>query len=146
MSIRTRVNLGVHWADARVVNISSRGMLLHCAGPLPIGAKVEIRQGEHAVSARVVWRQGQRSGLQCHSGIAISEWLAACEAPLSERREQRPRPSTRLSGAERSQVIARKLEFLAVMVIALAISGSVAALAATAILKPIAAIQAALGN
>jgi len=147
VSIRTRVSLGPHWADGKVLNISTRGMLIHCAKPLPLGATVQIRQGSQSVSAEVVWREGDRSGVQCQSGIAISEWLAACEAsPVKQRVEKRPKTSVRLPAEESSRLIARQLEYVAVMAVALAISLSVTALAASALVAPFHAVEAALGN
>lgn len=147
VSIRTRVNLGPHWVDGKVLNISSRGMLLHSKRPLPIGAKVHIRQGSQAVAARVVWREGQRSGLECQAGIAINEWLAACEAPPpAERREARRAAPSLARREEGSRLVARRIEHIAVMAIALAISVSVTALAASALIEPFHAVEAALGR
>ena len=67
--LRRRVLLPVHirtsagWGQACILNVSSRGLLIYASGLAPTDDRVELRQGNHAIVARVVWRKGQRLGL-----------------------------------------------------------------------------------
>ena len=75
VSIYARVRTGEDWGDCRILNISTRGMLLQYSRPLSIGGRIEIRQQGKMVPARVVWCQGMRAGLSAEQPIAIYDWL-----------------------------------------------------------------------
>src|SRR5690348_5809364 len=66
------------WSDASILNVSSRGLQIHTTRPLQQGSWVEVRRGDLAISAQVVWRNGARAGLRSDGRIPV-EALAAGE-------------------------------------------------------------------
>lgn len=149
VSIRARVRSSDGWADGHIVNISSRGMMLHFSRPLAIGSKLEIRNEGRFVPVTVVWREGTRVGLAAQHRIAVADWIEASgeQAPAARpadpaRRVER-RKSMRRDGESRE--LGRKLEYVAVTGFAAAIAMTAAGAAATALLEPLTAAARALG-
>ena len=151
VSIAARIKTGANWADGRILNISSRGMLLHHSRPITIGSQIEVRNDGRAVNATVVWREGFRAGLNCAQRIDLGDWIAAWDeecgasggsASVAGTVDRRALPRTH----EQSRELARKLEFIAIAFIAVLIAVSVASLAASVLFRPFAAISAVLGN
>lgn len=145
-----RLRSGVQWSDTCILNISSRGLMIHSGRAAPKGSTVELRRGEHVIVARVVWRDGARVGLRSDDRLPVEEImslsqckslrLVATDGARVERRK-RPRPS---SGD--SRLWGRAFEFVGVGVIALALALGVWAMAQQAFVAPLAQIEAALGS
>jgi len=145
-----RLRTGVQWSDTCILNISSRGLMIHSGKPAPKGSLVELRRGEHVIIARIAWRDGARVGLCAEDRVPIEEImsvgqsqafrLAASDGSLVERRKQ-PRPASldaRLRG--------RALEFLAAGAIAASLAGGAWATTEQAFARPLAEVSAALGS
>src|SRR5688500_3432601 len=62
--VKARIKSSDGWRDASILNVSSRGLMIHsscCSNP---GGEVELRGGDQIIRARVVWRKGDRAGLR----------------------------------------------------------------------------------
>ena len=85
--LRRRVLLPVHirtsagWGQACILNVSSRGLLIYASGLAPTDDRVELRQGNHAIVARVVWRKGQRLGLATDEKLPVDDIVTLGVSP-----------------------------------------------------------------
>jgi len=144
-----RVRTGAQWSDACILNISSRGLMIQSGRAGPEGSVLELRRGNHVITARVVWRNGPRVGLQSDERLPVEEILSlckshtlqlvACEGALVDRRK-RPR-----SGAD-SRVIGRSIEFAGIAVIAATLALGAWAMADRAFAKPLTTVEKAFGD
>ena len=145
-----RLRAGAQWSDTCILNISSRGLLIHSGSPAPKGSKVELRRGDHVIIARVMWRDGARVGLQAEEQLPIAEimslghsgtlWLTAAETPPAERR-RRPR-----SSATDARLRGRAMEFVAVGTITVSLALSAWVMAEQALVRPMALVANALAK
>jgi len=71
-----RLRTGVQWSDTCILNISSRGLMIHSGKPAPKGSLVELRRGEHVIIARIAWRDGARVGLCAEDRVPIEEIMS----------------------------------------------------------------------
>jgi len=144
-----RLRDGVQWADACILNVSSRGLMIRSARAGPLGSLVELRRGEHVIIARVVWREGARLGLRSEDRVPVEEimslsgsqalQLVADHGSLVERRRYRlPAAESRLKG--------RIIEYAAVVAIGVALAGGAWTMARQALVRPFADASAALGD
>ena len=77
--VKARIKSNDGWRDAAILNVSSRGLMIHSScGPDP-GRPVEIRSGEQAIRARVVWRKGQRLGLRSETTLPVMDLVGLSE-------------------------------------------------------------------
>src|SRR3954469_20277596 len=76
-----RIRTESGWGDACILNISSRGLLIHSGQAPAEGSTVELRHGVHAVTARVVWSDGPRVGLCANGRLPIEQFLLLSESP-----------------------------------------------------------------
>src|SRR5215213_9934355 len=74
--VPARVRAGAQWSDACILNISSRGLLIHSLRPAPIGSTVQIVRGDHLIVARVMWSDAGRSGLRSDERLPVDEILS----------------------------------------------------------------------
>jgi hypothetical protein len=145
-----RVRNGAHWDDACILNVSSRGLMIHSARAGAEGSLVELRRGDHVIIARIVWREGARAGLQSDDRVPIEEivsldgarslQLVASKGDLIERRRY-----CRRSGDE-FRLRGRLMEFAAVVIIVIALAGGIWSIAKQALARPLAEVSAALGG
>ena len=146
----TRMRLGSVWSDACILNISSRGLMIRAARPIPQGSLVELRRGSHVIVARVVWRDGAKAGLQSEDKLPLDDILTLGQAdaiqvtagprpPGVERRRQ-PRRH------DESRLRSRALEFASVTLIAASLVGGALLMVEQAFSRPLAYVQAALGH
>jgi len=144
-----RLRNGAQWSDACILNVSSRGLMIQSTLAGPEGSLMELRRGEHIISARVVWREGSRAGLQSEQRVPVEEimslsgsqalQLVASEGALIERRKQ-PR-----AASFNSRLLGRALEFAAVIAIALVLAAGIWSTAEQAFARPLKQASAALG-
>ena len=73
MVLPARMRHGAAWSDACILNVSSRGLLIHTSRQAPMGSEIELRRGEHVILARVVWRDGAKVGLRADDRVPIEE-------------------------------------------------------------------------
>lgn len=144
-----RLRAGAQWSDTCILNISSRGLLIHSARAAPEGSTIELRRGDHVIVARVMWRDGARVGLQSDERLPVEQimslgqsqalQLTATNGAMPERRQQ-PRPmviDARLRG--------RSMQFISVGVIVASMALTIWSMAGEALARPMAAVAAALG-
>lgn len=147
--VPARVRTVAGWADACILNVSSRGLLIHSKGPAQTGSVIELRHGPYAIVARVAWRDGSRFGLSAEDRVPVDEILTLSQSPslqltaghppgAERRRQPRSHEDSRLAG--------RAFEFASLAVIAVSLSAGVLLMVLDAFAAPLAAVQAALGR
>lgn len=153
--LRTRVVLPARirsdsgWSDACILNLSSRGLLINSGGPAAEGSVVELRHGDHVIVARVIWREGSRTGLRTQDRVPVEDivtgkqaqavQLTAPQWPAADRRKQ---PRTH----EQSRMRSRALEFAGVAVTGGFLAAAVLSMVEQAFARPLATVQSALGG
>jgi PilZ domain len=144
--VPARLRHGSSWTDACILNISSRGLLIHTGRPLSRGAEVEIRRGEHVIVARVVWRDGGRAGLRADERVPVEDIVTLGRSPslqlTAATGERRKHPR----GQEGSRDRARMIEFAGVVAIAAALAVAGLMMVQAAFARPLAVAGAALGQ
>ena len=146
----TRLRLGAAWSDACILNISSRGLMIRAARPIPQGSLVELRRGSHVIVARVVWRDGAKAGLQSDDKLPVDDILTLSQAGAIQVTAG-PRPAgverrTQPRGHDHSRLRSRALEFASVTLIAASLVGGAVLMVEQAFSRPLASVQAALGR
>ena len=144
-----RLRHGSSWSDACILNISSRGLMIHTGRPVAQGTEVEICRGDHVIVARVVWRDGSRAGLQADDRLPVEEILSLSQAPALQLTAgsnlvERRRTPRRTHDANRLR--ARFAEFASVGVIAASLAITLFGIVQQALATPMNAIRAALGG
>lgn len=118
--IQARMRRDGAWADVRIRNISSRGLLIQSDTPPPRGTYVEIFRARHTIVARVVWSKDRQFGIQTQDrldvGAIIADPAQTPSAPIAPSKDRRadPRQLTAAHVAERlerSRRISAVLEF-----------------------------------
>jgi hypothetical protein len=142
-----RMRTSAGWSDACILNVSSRGALIHAKRPITQGSVVELRHGDHVIVGRVVWREGAKAGLQSEDRLPIEQILSlssSAELRISgapvRHGERRRRPRSH----EQSRMRSRSVEFASVVIIAVALSSAAFALMDEAFAAPLARVSAAL--
>jgi len=74
--LQARMQSGSGWDDARILNVSSRGLMIHSPASLQPGSYVEIRRGGQEIVARVVWRRDNRMGLMARERIHVAQLIS----------------------------------------------------------------------
>ena len=144
-----RLRAGAQWSDTCILNISSRGLLIHSARAAPEGSIIELRRGDHVIVARVMWREVARVGLQADERLPVEQIMslgqsqalqltASSGAAVERRKQPRAEVDARLRG--------RAMEFASVLVIAASMALTIWSMASEALARPMAAVSAALGG
>jgi hypothetical protein len=143
-----RLRSGAQWSDVCILNISSRGLMIHSARVSAKGSMVELRRGEHVIVARVMWREGARAGLHSDERLPI-EKLATLGQPqplrvasedgkfVERRKRPRPQDDARLRG--------RAMEFIGVGAIGVTLALGAWTIASEAFARPLETVRNALG-
>jgi len=137
------------WSDACILNISSRGLMIHVGRGAPQADMVELRRGEHVIVARVVWRDGSRAGLHSDDRLPVEEILSLSQAPALQLTAARPFVERRRQPRrehERSRWRARWFEFAGVAVVGASFAATLFSMIESALAKPMDAVRAALGG
>ncbi|MFL6725641.1 MAG: PilZ domain-containing protein [Sphingomicrobium sp.] len=148
--IPARLRVGAQWSDACILNVSSRGLMVHSGNAGPKDSLVELRRGEHVIIARVVWRDGGRVGLRCDNRLPVEEIMSVSQsqslrlvasdgALIGDRAKDR---QSALDPALRR----RAVEFMGVAAIALCLAIGVWAMVEQVLPGPLAEIDAALAS
>ena len=141
-----RLRHGSSWSDACILNVSSRGLMIHTGRPISNGTTVEIRRGNYVIVAQVVWRDGGRAGLRAEERVPIEELIALGQsssfqltAAMGDRRKHaRPEEGRRLQDRAR--------ELAGVILIAAVLASAAMSMIGTAFTRTLAATSAALGQ
>jgi PilZ domain-containing protein len=149
--IPARLHDGVQWNDARILNISSRGLLVHCPRPVSHESVVELRRGDHVIVARVVWREGTRAGLRVDDRLPVEQIMSQSQsqslqitAPPDAFVEERRKQSRAVAADARLR--GRAMEFVSIGVIGTSLAVAVWSMVQHALVGPLAAISSALGQ
>ena len=140
-----RLRHGASWSDACILNISSRGLMIHSGQPLARGTRVEVCRGDHVIFARVMWRDGARAGLKAEERVPVDEILVLGQSPayqLTAQGERRKRPRIE----NQSRLHGRAFEFASVVVIGASLAGAGLAMIEQAFAQPLAIVSIALGG
>jgi hypothetical protein len=142
---RMRTNAG--WADACILNVSSRGLLIHSARPACDDRVIELRHGQHAMVARVMWRIGTRAGLRCEQRVPVEELVnlgadAALQLTAPRHGKIERRKQARLE--DHSRLRSRAMQFASIAVVGACLALGASVLVAEALARPLAAVSAAL--
>ena len=148
--ISARLRGGFGWTDARILDISSRGLLLSAPKTPQRGAYVEVCRGAHRIVARVVWVKQERFGLRTQDTLPIEAITGEIDAGAPEaanlypeRRAKRRKP-TAAESHERSKNRANAMQFVWIVGLA-AVAGALAFDAVrTALSQPLSIISAQL--
>lgn len=142
--VPARLRHGASWSDACILNVSSRGLMIHSGRPLAEGSQVELRRGDHMIAARVMWREGGRVGLRADGPVPVEEIVVIGQAPafqlaarVGERRKQ-PRPG------EHNRLRGRALEFAGAAAIAASLAVAGLAMVEQAFARPLGLVSTAL--
>ena len=77
--VKARIKSSDGWRDASILNVSSRGLMIHSACCSNPGGEVELRGGDQVIRARVMWRKGQRAGLRSDSVLPMLDIINMAE-------------------------------------------------------------------
>jgi hypothetical protein len=144
--VPARLRHGASWSDTCILNLSSRGMMIHTSQLVAPGAAVEIRRGDHVIIARVVWRSGGRAGLEAEERLPVERIMTVGQSPALQltaadgdrRRNRRPEGRSRAQG--------RMVEFVGAGVVALSLALAALSMVEQAFARPIAMVTAALSG
>jgi hypothetical protein len=144
--VPARLRHGAAWTDACILNISTRGLMIHTGRQVAKGTQVEVRRGDHVIIARVVWREGGRAGLRAEDRVPVEEImtlgksppLQLTAAPVERRKHSRPHDGSRLQG--------RAMEFGAVIAIGACLAAAGLSMVQAAFARPLEMVSAVLGN
>jgi len=144
--VPARLRDGASWSDACILNISSRGLMIHTGRPVRCGSEVELCRGEHMIVARVVWRDGGRAGLRAKERVPIEEIVMSGHAAALQlaaangerRRRPRPEDSSRLRG--------RAIEFAGLLAVVVTLAAGGISMVEAAFARPMAAVASTLAG
>ena len=87
VALSVRVKMGMQWADATILNASSRGLMMKTAQAPERGGYIEIRRGaDIEIVGRVVWRNGNHVGVRTQDAINVQ---ALMRPPVKGRTQDR---------------------------------------------------------
>jgi hypothetical protein len=78
--VKARIRSAEGWRDASILNVSSRGLMVHAPSSPDPGRAVEIRSGDQAIRARVVWKKGQRIGLRSEAAVPVLDLVGLSDS------------------------------------------------------------------
>ena len=144
---RMRASSG--WSDACILNVSSGGLQVNCNHLATQGSLVEIWHRDHVIVARVVWRKGNRAGLQAEHQVPVEQLMTAGQAPslqLTAGGWPEVERRKRVRSHDESRLRARALEFAGVALITATLAGGVAETVGQTLQRPLTLVEAALGG
>jgi hypothetical protein len=149
--IDARLRDGGGWSDARILNLSSGGLMVRARQAPPRGTYVEICRGAHRIVARVVWAEDDRFGAMAQDRLAVAAFTRGespdSTAPFAANANDRragPRVAAPKDLAERSRRWSRGFEFVAVVALAVAAAAVAFDTVSEALSKPLVLIEARL--
>ena len=143
-----RVRTASGWSDACILNVSSRGMMIHAKTAPPDGT-IELRHNEFAFVLEIVWRDGTRVGVRSTERLPVDDILtvseSACLRLTAERRTGEERRRTPRA-AEDSRFRGRAMEFATTAAIAVILAVGGFAMVSEALARPMQTIELALAR
>ena len=77
--VSARMRSPAGWGEARILNVSSRGMMIRTVHPAQTGSMIELRRGDQVIFAKVVWQSGTRAGLRSNSIVPVTDLMCMSE-------------------------------------------------------------------
>ncbi|HEY0630188.1 MAG TPA: PilZ domain-containing protein [Sphingomicrobium sp.] len=148
--IAARMRTGADWSDACILNMSSKGMLLHSEDAPVRGSYLEIRRGAHIIIGRVVWSKPNRFGIQAQDHIPVdglvqnSDRSPTTDATATGIVERRAYSRSVQLAHEKSRTIGRLIEFGTFLMVAALATVLVGGVAVEIIFEPMAKAEGAL--
>lgn len=147
--VPARLRFGSRWSDACILNISSRGVMIHSREPVERGSYVELRRGDQVIVGRVMWRSGSRLGMRAQDRVPVeaivtSKAAAALRLCAAQPEPVERRQTPRLAGDSRLR--GRAIEFVSVAAIAASLSVAVLSIMANAVASPLSRVTVALAG
>lgn len=147
--LRARLRASSGWSDTCILNVSSRGLMIHAAGSASKGSTIELWHGEHRIVATVVWRKGSQAGLRTEEPVPVEDILALGSGP-SLQLTAGPWPQVDRRKAPRTSDDARPrgraIEFAGIGIIAASLAIGVSGMVEEALAKPLGTVVAALSR
>ena len=147
--VPARVRTFAGWSDACILNVSSRGLLIHSKRSIAEGSRIELRHAEHAIVAHVVWREGAHAGLRAEHRVPVEDIVCLCQSPalqLTAPRqsgvERRKRPRTH----EDSRLRSRAIEFASIALFGAVLATGAYSMVQHAFAHSLGAVRAVLGG
>jgi hypothetical protein len=146
LSARLRQEHG--WSDANILNVSSRGLMLHGSVRPPRGSYLEIRRGSCVIVGRVVWIELSRFGIRTQNRIPVDALISSGVAAAPDNRaspvtDRRTKP--RSEGLEwryvRSSDRGRAMQFAAIAAAGFLVSLFIFRTAGEALAAPLATVS-----
>jgi hypothetical protein len=148
VKIQARVRATGGWADACILNLSSRGMMINAARPSTIqGNTIELWHGERLVVATVVWRKGTRAGLRSEQRVPVEEILAESSEPslqLTAALQPAGYAPAKADSHDASRFHGRAIEFAGILIVGATLAASAFEMIQRAFALPLFAVRAAL--
>lgn len=120
--------------------------MIHTSRQIAQGTEVEIRRGDHVIVARVVWREGARTGLRADERVPIEEIVTLGQSPaLQLTADQRERRNSAREH-DHSRLFGRAVELGGVLAVVALLAGYAVTMVHDALALPLAAIGAALAR
>jgi hypothetical protein len=120
--------------------------MIHTGRLVSKGSEVEIRRGDHAIVARVMWRDGAKAGLKAQERVPIEEIMTLGRSPALQltaaagERRKHPR------NEERSRLRGRAIEFAGGLVVAASLASAGLIMVQQAFARPLALVEGALAQ
>lgn len=134
------------WTDAKIRNVSTRGMLLHTGTPLPRGTYLEIARGQLRWAGCVMWSRDGLCGVRTRERVDLALLTGVAATARQTDEMQRPMPvAARIRPArDRQPSGGRVLEFAATCAIAATIALGVAGTAYAQLAETVGQVRASL--
>ena len=143
-----RLRDGSRWADACILNLSSRGMLIHAPRAAQEGPYIELKRGDRIIRGRIVWRDGSRVGVEVEDRLPVEEIMSLDHSQQLQLAAM-PIASVRKRGGGRrmeARLHGRAFEFAAAVVFATSMAIGAWVMAEQAFATPLAQVKAALNG
>ena len=144
--VPARLRHGASWSDACILNISSRGLMIHSGGPLAQGATVEIRRGDHVIVARVMWRDGARAGLRSEERVPMEAIVVLGQTPAYQLTARNGERRKKARSNDASRLRGRAFEFASIVIVGVSLAAAGFAMIEQAFARPLAMVATALGG
>ena len=145
--VPVRLRMGARWSDACILNVSSRGVLIHTPEPPQRGSYVELRREDKVIIGRVMWANGSRAGLRAQDRVPV-EAIVTARAAQARRLTARPTGGVERRRVprdhERSRLRGRAMEFASVAAIGATLSVAAFSMVAQALAEPLSRVRTAL--
>lgn len=139
---------GASWSDACILNVSTRGLLIHTSRNTPAGSQIELWRGERVIVARVVWRAGAKAGLRADEPVPVDQILTLGQSQALQlgaghgHGERRKYPRAE----DKHRLRGKAIEFASVVVIGASLASAAAIMVEEAFARPLALVQQSLAG